>query len=156
MAPLWRKAKDSKILISKRNRDFCFLPTRKKRQNITVWGGAKGGDKRWSKNLHRIRVFLTDLQYFAYQENVVGFLLLSKLKTVGKMKRSSFNVLFFLKKTKLLKNGEASVCMRITVDGTRVENNIRKSGKYKARWSTIIFPIDPSKKHWIYEKKNAF
>ena len=26
------------------------------------------------------------------------------------MKRSSFNVLFFLKKTKLLKNGEASVC----------------------------------------------
>lgn len=72
------------------------------------------------------------------------------------MKRSSFNVLFFLKKTKLLKNGEASVCMRITVDGTRVENNIRKSGKYKARWSTIIFPIDPSKKHWIYEKKNAF
>ena len=30
------------------------------------------------------------------------------------MKRSSFNVLFFLKKTKLLKNGEASVCMRIT------------------------------------------
>ena len=45
------------------------------------------------------------------------------------MKRSSFNVLFFLKKTKLLKNGEASVCMRITVDGTRVENNIRKSMK---------------------------
>lgn len=43
------------------------------------------------------------------------------------MKRSSFNVLFFLKKTKLPKNGEASVCMRITVDGTRVENNIRKS-----------------------------
>lgn len=43
------------------------------------------------------------------------------------MKRSSFNVLFFLKKTKLLKNGEASVCMRITVDGTRVENNIRKA-----------------------------
>ncbi len=27
------------------------------------------------------------------------------------MKRSSFNVLFFLKKTKLLKNGEASVCV---------------------------------------------
>lgn len=34
---------------------------------------------------------------------------------------------FFLKKTKLLKNGEASVAMRITVDGQRVENNIRKS-----------------------------
>lgn len=43
------------------------------------------------------------------------------------MKRDSFHVLFFLKKTRLLKNGEASVCMRITVNGTRVENNIRKS-----------------------------
>lgn len=43
------------------------------------------------------------------------------------MKRDSFRVLFFLKKTRLLKNGEASVCMRITVNGTRVENNIRKS-----------------------------
>ena len=38
---------------------------RKKRQNITVRGGAKGGDKRWSKNLHRIRLFFTDCQYFA-------------------------------------------------------------------------------------------
>ncbi len=33
---------------------------------------------------------------------------------------------FFLKKAKLLKNGEASVAMRITIDGQRVENNIRK------------------------------
>ena len=38
------------------------------------------------------------------------------------MKRDSFNVLFFIKKAKLLKNGEASVCMRITVNGARVEN----------------------------------
>lgn len=30
------------------------------------------------------------------------------------MKRDSFRVLFFLKKTRLLKNGEASVSMRIT------------------------------------------
>lgn len=43
------------------------------------------------------------------------------------MKRNSFNVLFFIKKAKLLKNGEASVCMRITVNGARVENNIRRS-----------------------------
>ena len=43
------------------------------------------------------------------------------------MRRISFYVLFFIKKTKLLKNGEASVCMRITVDGQRVETNIRKS-----------------------------
>ena len=110
---------------------FYFLQARKNgkilpfevEQKVEI----KGGDKRWSKNLHRIRVFLTYLQCFTHQENVVGFLLLSILKTVGKMKRSSFNVLFFLKKTKLLKNGEASVCMHITVDGTRVENNIRKS-----------------------------
>lgn len=33
------------------------------------------------------------------------------------MRRDSFNVLFFIKKTKLQKNGEASVCMRITVNG---------------------------------------
>lgn len=31
------------------------------------------------------------------------------------MKRDSFRVLFFLKKTRLL-HGEASVCMRITAD----------------------------------------
>lgn len=43
------------------------------------------------------------------------------------MRRISFNVLFFIKKTKLLKNGEASGCMGITVDGQRVETNIRKS-----------------------------
>ena len=43
------------------------------------------------------------------------------------MKRNSFNVLFFIKKAKLLKNGAASVCMRITVNGARVENNIRMS-----------------------------
>ena len=43
------------------------------------------------------------------------------------MKINSFNVLFFIKKAKLLKNGEASVCMRITVNGARVETNIRKS-----------------------------
>lgn len=48
-------------------------------------------------------------------------------KNCRNMKRDSFNVLFFIKKAKLLKNGEASVCMRITVNGVRVENNIRKS-----------------------------
>lgn len=42
-------------------------------------------------------------------------------------RKTNFRVSFFLKKAKLLKNGEASVAMRITVDGQRVENNIRKS-----------------------------
>lgn len=41
--------------------------------------------------------------------------------------KTTFRVSFFLKKAKSLKNGEASVAMRITVDGQRVENNIRKS-----------------------------
>lgn len=41
--------------------------------------------------------------------------------------KTNFRVSFFLKRAKLLKNGEASVAMRITVDGQRVENNIRKS-----------------------------
>lgn len=41
--------------------------------------------------------------------------------------KTNFRVSFFLKKAKLLKNGEASVALRITVDGQRVENNIRKS-----------------------------
>ena len=31
---------------------------------------------RWSKHLHRERLFLPDLQHFAYQESVYGFLLL--------------------------------------------------------------------------------
>lgn len=35
------------------------------------------------------------------------------------MRRDSFHVLFFIKITKLLKNGEASVCMRITVNGVK-------------------------------------
>ena len=43
------------------------------------------------------------------------------------MKRNSFNVLFFIKKAKLQKNGEASVCICITVNGARVETNISKS-----------------------------
>ena len=43
------------------------------------------------------------------------------------MKRNTFKVVFLIKKTKLLKNGEASVCMRITVNGARAETNIRKS-----------------------------
>ena len=31
------------------------------------------------------------------------------------MQNNSFSVLFFIKKSKLLKNGEAPICMRITV-----------------------------------------
>lgn len=81
-------------------------------------------------------LLLADLQHFAYQESVYGFLLLSNEKKRRNMKRNSFNVLFFIKKAKLLKNGEASVCMRITVNGARVENNIHMSIE-PALWNQV-------------------
>jgi hypothetical protein len=43
------------------------------------------------------------------------------------MKRHYFSVLFFIKKTKLLKTGEAPVCLRVTVDGRRAEIQIKRS-----------------------------
>ena len=43
------------------------------------------------------------------------------------MARKSFSVLFFIKKAKLLKNGEAPVCMRITVNGCMADISIKRS-----------------------------
>lgn len=43
------------------------------------------------------------------------------------VKTSTFSVLFFIKKTKLLKNGEAPICMRISVNGQRSEIMVKKS-----------------------------
>lgn len=43
------------------------------------------------------------------------------------MKRNYFSILFFIKKTKLLKNGEAPICLRITVSGKRAEVQIKRS-----------------------------
>lgn len=43
------------------------------------------------------------------------------------MKRASFSVLFFIKKTKLLKNGEAPIRLRITVNSISSELQIRRS-----------------------------
>ena len=43
------------------------------------------------------------------------------------MARKSFSVLFFIKKGKLLKNGEAPVCMRITVNGCMADVSIKRS-----------------------------
>ena len=43
------------------------------------------------------------------------------------MARKSFSVLFFIKKGKLLKKGEAPVCMRITVNGCMVDISIKRS-----------------------------
>lgn len=43
------------------------------------------------------------------------------------MQRNYFTVLFFQKKSKLLKNGEAPICMRITINGKRAEVQIKRS-----------------------------
>ena len=43
------------------------------------------------------------------------------------MKRKTFTVLFFIKKDKLLKNGEAPVRMRITIDKRSVDISIKRS-----------------------------
>ncbi len=42
-------------------------------------------------------------------------------------KRNTFNVLFIIKKSKLLKNGEAPICMRLTVNGGVVEMMVKRS-----------------------------
>ena len=39
------------------------------------------------------------------------------------MKRSTFNTLFFIRRTRLSKNGEAPILLRITVNGTRADCN---------------------------------
>jgi len=43
------------------------------------------------------------------------------------MRRKTFKVLFFLRKNKLLKNGEAPICVRITVDGKMCDIQIKRS-----------------------------
>lgn len=43
------------------------------------------------------------------------------------MKQGTMNILFFVLKTKLLKNGEAPILMRITIDGQYDETRIQRS-----------------------------
>ena len=51
------------------------------------------------------------------------------------MQRNYFTVLFFLKKSKLLKNGEAPIYMRITINGKRAEVQIKRSIDV-TKWNT--------------------
>lgn len=51
-----------------------------------------------------------------------------------KLSNTKLDVLFFIKKTKLLKNGEAPICMRITVDSVRTEIMIKRSVNLK-KWN---------------------
>jgi len=43
------------------------------------------------------------------------------------MTRKTFSILFFIKKSKLLKNGEAPIYLRVTMDGERSETSIQRS-----------------------------
>lgn len=43
------------------------------------------------------------------------------------MKRKTFTILYFIKRSKLLRNGEAPIYIRITVDGVRAEMGIQRS-----------------------------
>lgn len=51
------------------------------------------------------------------------------------MRRNYFTILFFIKKSKLLKNGEAPICMRITVNGQRAEIQVKRSVEV-SRWNS--------------------
>ena len=46
---------------------------------------------------------------------------------MGAVKRNTLSVLFIIKKAKLLKNGEAPVCMRIIVNKRVAEVMIKRS-----------------------------
>ena len=43
------------------------------------------------------------------------------------MQRNYFSILFFIRRTRLLKNGEAPIGLRITVNGQRAEMQIKRS-----------------------------
>jgi hypothetical protein len=45
------------------------------------------------------------------------------------MKRATFNILFFIKRSKLLKTGEALIYLRITSNGENAEISLKRSIK---------------------------
>ena len=51
------------------------------------------------------------------------------------MSRTTFSILFYLKRSKLNKRDEAPIYMRITIDGGRAETSIKRSID-PARWNT--------------------
>ena len=63
------------------------------------------------------------------------------------MQRNYFTVLFFLKKSKLLKNGEAPICMRIAVNGKRAEVQIKRSVEIEKWNSQKECAIGKDRKH---------
>ena len=63
------------------------------------------------------------------------------------MERKRFSVLFFIKRSKLLKNGEAPVRVRVTYDRLYVELQLKRSIKVPL-WSQEKEKIEP------YGKRN--
>ncbi len=51
------------------------------------------------------------------------------------MERTTFNLLFYIRRTRLNKTGEAPVFMRLTIDGTRAEASVKQSIKPQ-NWNT--------------------
>ena len=52
------------------------------------------------------------------------------------MQRSTFSILFYIKKSKLLKGGKAPIYMRITINGERSEISIKRSIQ-PSNWDTV-------------------
>jgi hypothetical protein len=53
------------------------------------------------------------------------------------MKRSTFTTVFFIKRKKTLRNGEAPIYIRITINGVRAEASVKRGVK--------LVDWDPSK-----------
>ena len=49
--------------------------------------------------------------------------------------KSYFSILFFIRRTRLLKNGEAPISLRITMDGQRRSEERRVGKECRSRWS---------------------
>ena len=65
------------------------------------------------------------------------------------MKRKSYAILFYLKRSKLNKRGEAPIYMRITIDGLRAEASIHRSIKPE-QWNTekgSAYPVSDNAKN---------
>ena len=63
------------------------------------------------------------------------------------MDRNYFSILFFIKKSKLLKNGEAPICLRITINGQRAEVQIKRSIEVSLWNSNKECAIGKERKH---------
>ena len=68
------------------------------------------------------------------------------------MKRKSFRILLFLRKGKLLKNGEAPICMRITVD-KRVCDILIKRSILPEQWNQTKECAKGDEKEMNYSKE---